>query len=68
VGEHDVPERNEPSREKLASLGVPTGVKIYAGGKHGCWNQLPWFGTMVDDMDKFFKQYLVGKKAGKKSP
>ena len=68
VGEHDVPGRNEPSREKLAGLGVPTGVKIYADGKHGCWNQLPWFGTMVDDMDKFFKQHLVEKKAGKKSP
>ena len=63
VGEHDAPQRNKPTREKLAGLGVPTGVKVYADGKHGCWNQNPWFGTMVADMDLFFQQNLQGKKS-----
>lgn len=58
VGEHDKPERNAPSREKLTAAGVPTGVKIYADGKHGCWNQLPWFSEMADDMDVFFREQL----------
>ena len=58
VGEHDKPERNEPSREKLKENGVWTGVKVYKDGKHGCWNQLPWFNDMVEDMDQFFQQHL----------
>lgn len=47
MGEHDKPERNEPSREKLKAAGVWTGLKVYKDGKHGCWNQLPWFNDMV---------------------
>ena len=58
TGEHDHPERNAPSREKLKSLGVKTGVKVYPNGKHGCWNQLPWFNDMVADMDQFFQEHL----------
>ena len=58
VGEHDKPERNQPSRDLLKKLGVPTGLKIYKDGKHGCWNQLPWFDLMVEDMDKFFSTWL----------
>lgn len=58
VGEHDHPQRNAASRAKLKSCGVWTDVKIYADGKHGCWNQLPWFDTMVADMDEFFLQHL----------
>lgn len=58
TGEHDNPERNAPSREKLKSLGVWTDVKIYADGKHGCWNRLPWFVNMVDDMDTYFAVHL----------
>ena len=57
-GEHDNPTRNELSRKKLEDAGVWTGLKIYKGGKHGCWNQLPWFGEMVADMDSFFQQQL----------
>lgn len=56
VGEHDQPERNQPSRDKLAALGIATGVKVYPGAKHGCWNQLPWFDAMVEDMDQYFRQ------------
>ena len=58
VGEHDNPARNQPSRDKLKQAGVWTGVKIYKDGRHGCWNQLPWFNEMVDDMDEFFQMQL----------
>ena len=58
VGEHDKPERNASSREKLKQHGVWTDVKVYANGKHGCWNQLPWFNDMVTDMDEYFQQQL----------
>lgn len=58
VGEHDQPERNEPSREKLRQAGVDTGVRVYAGGKHGCWNQLPWLKDMAADMDRFFRSHF----------
>lgn len=58
TGEFDNPERNAPSREKLKTAGVPTGIKVYPKGKHGCWNQLPWFNDMVADMDQFFQQHL----------
>ena len=58
VGEHDNPERNELSREKLKSLGIATGLKTYKNGEHGCWNRNPWFDLMVEDMDQFFKEHL----------
>lgn len=58
TGEFDNPDRNVPSREKLKLLGVTTGIKVYPQGKHGCWNQLPWFKDMVEDMDQFFQQNL----------
>ncbi|MCA8999804.1 MAG: SMP-30/gluconolactonase/LRE family protein [Planctomycetaceae bacterium] len=58
VGEHDNPERKQPSRKKLKAEGVWTDVKIYADGKHGCWNQLPWLTEMVGDMDTFFREHL----------
>ncbi|GAB4153026.1 MAG: hypothetical protein Tsb009_29220 [Planctomycetaceae bacterium] len=58
VGEHDKPERNAATRKKLKKLGIKTGVKIYANGKHGCWNREPWFTPMVRDMDSFFNETL----------
>ena len=58
VGEHDNPARNQPSRDKLKELGVWSDVKVYADGKHGCWNQLPWFDDMVADMDTFFQAHM----------
>ena len=57
-GEHDNPERNEPARIKLKEAGVETGLKVYPDGKHGCWNQLPWFNDMVEDMDTYFSKHL----------
>ncbi|MFT5498818.1 MAG: gluconolactonase [Kiritimatiellia bacterium] len=58
AGEHDKPERNAPSREALTTLGIPTGIHSYKDGKHGCWNQLPWFNDMVADMDDWFNAQL----------
>ena len=58
TGEHDNPKRNQPSRDKLKAAGVWTDIKVYKDGKHGCWNRLPWFNTMLDDMDEFFKEHL----------
>jgi acetyl esterase/lipase len=58
VGQHDNPQRNQPTRDKLKELGVWTDVKVYEDGKHGCWNQLPWFDRMTADMDEFFKAHL----------
>jgi len=58
TGEYDNPERNQPSRDKLKAAGVWTGLKVYKDGKHGCWNRLPWFNTMLDDMDAFFREHL----------
>ncbi len=58
VGEHDNPQRNQPSRDKLKENGVWTELNTYSEGKHGCWNQLPWFIAMSDDMDYFFREHL----------
>lgn len=59
-GELDNPARNEPSREKLRASGVWTDLKVYSNGKHGCWNQSPWFEQMVNDMDVFFAARMRG--------
>ena len=58
VGQHDQPQRNQASRDKLKSLGIDTGVKIYKDGQHGCWNRLPWLTDMVADMDTFLSKHL----------
>ncbi len=58
TGELDNPARNQPSREKLKSLGIETGLKVYPGAKHGCWNRLPWFNEMADDIDQFLAKHL----------
>ncbi|NNC88358.1 MAG: alpha/beta hydrolase fold domain-containing protein [Akkermansiaceae bacterium] len=57
-GEHDNPERNAPSRKKLEEYGIATGLKVYKGGKHGCWNRLPWFDDMVAGMDAWFREQM----------
>jgi len=58
MGQFDVPQRNLPMRQKLRELGIRADVATYFYGKHGCWNRHPWFGTMVDDMDNFFRSEL----------
>ena len=57
-GEHDSPERNQATRDELIRLGIPTGLEIYQDGKHGCWNNHPWFTPMVDDMASIFRKHL----------
>jgi hypothetical protein len=54
TGEFDHPERNLASRQRLRELGGKTDIVVYKFGKHGCWNQHPWFEPMLDDMDAFF--------------
>jgi acetyl esterase/lipase len=58
TGELDNPSRNQRSREKLKSLGIETGLKVYPGAKHGCWNRLPWFAEMAEDIDQFLAKHL----------
>ena len=58
TGEHDRPQRNVATRDKLRELGVSTETRVYADGKHGCWNQHPWFEPMVDDIDAFLARHL----------
>ena len=58
TGELDNPARDTESVKKLKELGVWCEQKVYAGGKHGCWMQHPWFDQMLADMDGFFKAQL----------
>jgi gluconolactonase len=58
AGEHDQPQRNQPSRDLFKKAGVWSSVKSYKDGKHGCWNQNPWFNIMIEDMNAFFKEHL----------
>lgn len=57
-GELDRPEQNLGTREKLRASKVDTGVLVYKYGKHGCWNQHPWFDAMMDDADAFLAGVL----------
>lgn len=58
TGEHDNPERNQRSRDRLSNLRIDTDIEIYKDGKHGCWNRLPWLDEMVSDMDIFLRRHL----------
>lgn len=58
TGEFDNPGRDLASIEKLKGLGVFAEQKVYAEGKHGCWNQPGWFEKMVDDLDAFFASQM----------
>jgi len=58
VGEYDDPERNQLTRDALSALGIANGLKVYKDGKHGCWNNHPWFAPMVDDMVEIFERHL----------
>lgn len=58
TGEHDNPDRNQSSRDKLQKLNIPTGLLTYKGGKHGCWNRQPWFDRMNDDIERLLREHL----------
>lgn len=62
TGEYDNPSRNSDTRSQLSKLGIETGIRVYAHGKHGCWNREPWFTPMVVDIDAFFRSVIdVGR-------
>jgi acetyl esterase/lipase len=58
TGEFDRPERNRATRDKLRGFGITTDILVYKQGKHGCWNQHPWFQPMVEDIDRFLAVVL----------
>lgn len=58
MGELDNPARNQPSRDKLKSMGIATGMKTFKDGKHACWNQLPWFTEMNEEIVHLLKEHL----------
>lgn len=58
AGEHDQPQRNQPSRDQLKMLGVETGLVVVPEGKHGCWNRHPFFLPMIDDMHAFLAKHI----------
>ena len=57
VGEHDDPKRNQATRDALSFIGIANGLKVYKDGKHGCWNNHPWFTPIVDDMVEIFDRH-----------
>jgi acetyl esterase/lipase len=61
AGEHDKPARNIATRRRLHELGIQSDIRVYKNGKHGCWNRLPWFNLMVDDIDQFLATTLKKK-------
>jgi acetyl esterase/lipase len=63
TGELDNPQRNVATRERLRQLGIATGIQVYAQGKHGCWNQMPWLYMMLDDIDEFLRAALEIREA-----
>jgi alpha-beta hydrolase superfamily lysophospholipase len=49
----------QPSIDKMKKLGVPTQLLThYQDGKHGCWNQHPWFLAIIEDIDSWFQEHL----------
>ena len=53
------PSEIQPTVEKLKKLGIPVGVLThYEDGKHGCWNNHPWFKPMMEDIDDWFRENL----------
>ena len=50
TGEYDNVSLNYETLKKLREHGIPTGQILYKYGRHGCWNNNPWFGSMIDDI------------------
>jgi len=58
-GEFDLPgERYVTTRKKLDALEIPNEFVVMKGGKHGCWNNEPWFTPMIADVVDFFDRRL----------
>ncbi len=58
LGEHDHPERNLASRQALAQHEIPSQLRVYRFGLHGCWNNGPWFYPLADDAARLFGRDL----------
>ena len=53
------PSEIEPTVEKLEKLEIPVEVLThYKDGKHGCWNNHPWFMPIMEDIDAWFQEHL----------
>ena len=53
------PSEIQPTVEKLEKLEIPVEVLThYKDGKHGCWNNHPWFMPMMEDIDAWFQEHL----------
>lgn len=49
----------DPSLKKLKQFGIATKLlSNYKDGTHGCWNRLPWFTPMMNDIDAWFREHL----------
>lgn len=58
TGDLDAPERDVPALDRLRQLKVPAEQVILAGGKHGCWMQMPWYEQCLGAVDAFFQKHL----------
>ena len=63
-GQFDAPRANIEARSRLAEFAVPTRAHLYQLGRHGCWNQHPWFDVMLDDIDTFLGGVLGDPSPG----
>jgi hypothetical protein len=67
-GQYDAPSANIEGRARLARHKVPTRATVYYRGRHGCWNQHPWFDVMVDEIDGFLAEHLGDPTPGQLLP
>lgn len=63
-GQFDAPPANVEARTRLTELRVPARAHVYQLGRHGCWNQHPWFDVMLDDIDTFLAGTLGDPSPG----
>ena len=57
-GQYDAVAANIEGRARLAGHKVTTRARVYHRGRHGCWNEHPWFDVMVDEIDDFLARTL----------
>lgn len=58
-GEFDQPQKRYIDFwKKMDDYRIPHSFIQMDGGKHGCWNQEPWFTPMIKDIDQFFKKAM----------
>ncbi len=67
-GQYDAVAANIDGRARLAGHKVTTRARVYHRGRHGCWNQHPWFDVMVDEIDDFLAESLGDPTPGQLIP